>query len=121
MQVVGNVDLPATLLDYAGAAPLVPPDGRSLRPLLGSAAATWPSTLYVASGPRPDARWYEGVRTARFLYARHPWGEEELYDLVADPHELENLAGSPSETLTRLRQATKARHSCVGVEQCRPL
>jgi arylsulfatase A-like enzyme len=120
MQVVGNVDLPATLLDYAGAAPLVPQDGRSLRPLLTDPAAVWPSMLYVASGPRPDAAWYEGVRTRRYLYLRHSWGEEEMYDLVADPYELENLAGTPSNTLTWLRQQTDARHGCVGVTQCRP-
>jgi N-acetylglucosamine-6-sulfatase len=120
VQVVGNVDLPATLLDYAGAAPVLPPDGRSLRPLLGDPAAPWPSALYVASGPRPDAAWYEGVRTSQYLYLRHSWGEEEMYDLWADQYELDNLAGTPSDALTWLRAQTDARHGCIGVDQCRP-
>ncbi len=36
------------------------------------------------------------VRSERWKYVRYATGEEELYDLAADPFELENAAGAPS-------------------------
>ena len=52
--------------------------------------------------PRPD---YFGVRdvTNAFTYVEFESGETELYDLSADPAELENKAGDPSYAATRQR------------------
>jgi hypothetical protein len=36
---------------------------------------------------------YCAVRTDRYLYARYATGERELYDLEADPAQLDDLAG----------------------------
>ncbi len=61
---------------------------------------------------------YCGVRTERFLYALYATGEQELYDLEADPYQLENLArdrfcGSTRRALCSARCAGFATH-------CRP-
>jgi hypothetical protein len=39
---------------------------------------------------------YTGVRTDRYLYATYGSGEQELYDLRADPFELQNASGAPA-------------------------
>ena len=50
-----------------------------------------------------------GVRTTRWKYLiERLSGREELYDLVADPHERENLAASRPELATRLREQCRA-------------
>jgi arylsulfatase A-like enzyme len=114
---VANIDLVPTILDYAGAAPLRPPDGRSLRPLLEGDAANWshaggpwqpaPARIRpllitgVAGGsPRYPSVGYTGVRSADgWVYVKWdgPNGPRyELYDLNTDPHQLENLANDPA-------------------------
>jgi arylsulfatase A-like enzyme len=35
------------------------------------------------------------VRTAEWKYTEYSTGEVELYDLVNDPYELQNIAGKP--------------------------
>jgi arylsulfatase A-like enzyme len=37
---------------------------------------------------------YDGVRTSRYTYVRYTSGDRELYDLVRDPDEVHNLAGT---------------------------
>ena len=92
---IENVDLPATILDLAGAKPLRKLDGRSLLPLLENPAAAWPRhAALVESGPNnAGAPVYAGLRTARYLYVEYTDGERELYDLRSDPYELRNRAG----------------------------
>jgi arylsulfatase A-like enzyme len=53
------------------------------------------------------------VRSARWKYVRYSTGEEELYDLDADPSELENLAARPTEEETRSRLRARLRELCV--------
>ena len=44
---------------------------------------------------RPRGTEYEAIRTDRYKFVRY-WNDEiELYDLVADPYELDNLAPRP--------------------------
>ena len=48
-----------------------------------------------------------GVRTARFMFAHYSTGEEELYDLKADPSELRNIASERPRPTNRLRALTR--------------
>jgi arylsulfatase A-like enzyme len=62
--------------------------------LAAMAAAGRPHRLpfqLVASGPK------KMVRTHEWKYVYRAGGEDELYDLRADPHELANLAGAPEQ------------------------
>ncbi|KPH97206.1 sulfatase [Actinobacteria bacterium OK074] len=104
---VGTVDLMPTLLDAAG---LPVPDGvhgRSFLPLTGGGTDPGrPPEVFVQISEDQVGR---AVRTDRWKYAvvapdADPWRESgatayvesELYDLHADPYELDNLAGLTS-------------------------
>ncbi len=122
-QMVLNVDLAPTIIDYAGAEPLARVHGRSWAPLVdppdrASAAdgrRTWrTSWLYEYNYEKqfpytPNVR---GVRTKDWKYSHSPHGDggpdrhkAELYHLQNDPHELRNLIDEPSsaEKLQELR------------------
>jgi len=99
---VSLVDLPPTLLDACGIA--VPEDmqGRSLLPLTRGDRAGWPEEAYIEICESHLSR---AVRTKRWKYSvrkvdqgrdrgkNREFVEDCLYDLMADPYELENLAG----------------------------
>jgi arylsulfatase A-like enzyme len=97
-----NVDFAETFLDAAGIP--VPPDmqGRSLLPLLrGREPADWRTSMYYRYYHDPgdhDTRAHYGVRTRThkliYFWKKDQW---ELFDLVADPHELHNLYGQPGQ------------------------
>ena len=93
---VPDIDVPATVLDLAGIDTATDDtDGLSLVPLLlrpGSALRSHvPLARYL------DTVW-AGVRTERWKYILSATGEEELYDLLNDPDELESLHADPSYT-----------------------
>ena len=53
---------------------------------------------------------FYAIRTPQFKYARY-YGEdtcEEMYDLIADPHELNNIAADPTYTGQRTKLAQRA-------------
>lgn len=105
-ELVSLVDFPPTLLDAAG---LPVPDamqGRSVMPLLRREPVDWQDDVFVQIS---EAQVGRAVRTTRWKYSvvapdkhggKDPdsdrYVEEFLYDLYADPYELDNLAGHPS-------------------------
>jgi N-acetylglucosamine-6-sulfatase len=95
-QLVTNIDLAPTI---AAVAELDAPEmeGRSLVPLLAGQEVAWRSDFLVehVAGGRTDAPTYCAVRSDRHVYAYYATGEEELYDLRSDPHQLDNRAADP--------------------------
>lgn len=77
-------------------------DGRSLVPLLGRhppPVESWRQALLLehVGGQSPD---FHGVRTASsHKYLTYVTGERELYDLDADPDELDNQADTADPAL----------------------
>lgn len=121
-QMVQTIDLAPTVLALAGIADPTPRQGRSLVPLLAGEAPPWRDEILIeyysdTVFPRILDMGYRAVRTERHKYIDYLEldGMDELYDLVADPLELDNLMGSEraqellpplQERLARLRRQT---------------
>ncbi|MFF6776857.1 sulfatase-like hydrolase/transferase [Streptomyces sp. NPDC012637] len=120
-QPVSTVDLMPTLLDAAGIEVPAGVHGRSLRPLTGGGSEPdRPFSVFVQVSEDVIAR---AVRTDRWKYvvtapdgadawcesAADRYRETELYDLAADPYELENLVG-----LTSHRQVADGLRDALG-------
>ena len=102
---VQHIDLLPTVLDLAGAAAPDGLRGRSLGPLLVDDVDGWPERPLYAEAlySRYHFGWSElyALTTERHRYIQAP--REELYDLVADPEERENLAAGRARTVRDLR------------------
>lgn len=140
---VENLDLAPTLAQLAGATLPVPPDGRSFAALLKNPRkppATWRrlvfleqfdfrepvagpgSTLEPTDGPGgAEHTSHLGLRTSTYKFVEYATGELEYYDLVHDPYELNNLAGTLSaDRLRQLSERLQALSTCSG-STCREL
>jgi len=97
-----NVDFAPTFLDAAGLP--VPPEmqGRSLLPILrGRKPLDWRRSMYYRYYHDPgdhNTRAHYGVRTTTHKLI-HFWKKDqwELFDLAADPREMNNLYGQPGQ------------------------
>jgi arylsulfatase A-like enzyme len=109
-----NIDFAPTIADAAGV-PHPPTDGRSLLPVLAG-DPSWRSDFLVehleGTNPVPT---YCAVRSERWMYVRYTTGEEELYDLRADPYELENLAADPADRQVLADRRERLRELCSPV------
>ncbi|MDR3707250.1 MAG: sulfatase-like hydrolase/transferase [Capsulimonadaceae bacterium] len=119
-QLVSLVDLPPTILDAAGIAVPAAMQGRSLMPVLRRETTEWPDDMFVQIS---EAELGRAVRTRRWKYcvtapdknpvsdsASSTYVETYLYDLEADPYELDNLVGCAShKTVTSVMRERLAR------------
>ncbi len=105
-QLVSLVDMPPTLLDAAGIPVPSHMQGRSILPLTRGSTRGWPEEVFVQIS---EAQVGRCVRTHRWKYsvsapdktgwkdpASERYAEEFLYDLAADPHELDSRIGLES-------------------------
>lgn len=98
-RLVANIDIAPTIYQLAGIAIPADVDGLSLVPLLDGTGSwrqdllleVWPDPLLGMPFPPTVA-----VRTDRYVYAESEGDRPELYDLQADPYQLENRASNPA-------------------------
>ncbi|MEQ8847466.1 MAG: sulfatase-like hydrolase/transferase [Botrimarina sp.] len=134
---VGGDDLAATLIAQTGAKVPWRLDGHDFSRLLSDPESEWPHPVLLAQthdiygddlDPLPPTErrvrkqlpWYVLCREGRYKHIRYlvPGEGEELYDLAADPAELENLVGhaSHAEVLERMRDVARTELSRTGPE-----
>ena len=95
---VSLVDLVPTFLEVGDASIRGDVDGRSLRPLLeGESPTDWPEAVYAEyHGDEFGLYSQRMVRTAQYKFVYNGPDRNELYDLEADPAELQNLIDHPA-------------------------
>jgi arylsulfatase A-like enzyme len=90
------LDLAPTILDLAGVPVPDHMDGRSLVPLIaGDTEVDWPDAITAEFHGHHFPYPQRMIRTARYKLVVNPADINELYDLVADPHELQNRYEHP--------------------------
>lgn len=125
-QIASHIDLYPTLLDLCGVPqPAGPPlDGVSLRPLLEGRQQDWPARVLFTHNPISETNRYPGaVRTPQYRLVREirgPGGGSkakpndksasawQLYDMLADPGEKQDLAGQLPAVVADLGQRYEA-------------
>ena len=136
---VGHIDVFPTVCDVAGIEPPAWLQGESLRPLVNGEADTVRDEIFAEVNYHAAYEPMRAARTERWKYIRrfderttpvlpncddsptktlwveHGWPQrpvaaEQLYDLVFDPHETNNLAGDPAhaEALAEMQGRLRA-------------
>jgi len=105
-EMVLNLDFAPTFLDYAGVSAPAGMQGASMREVLrGRAPKDWRRSVYYHYYEYPGSpliKRHYGVRTERYklIHFYHDIDAWELYDLQADPNELNNVYGDPRHDAT---------------------
>jgi arylsulfatase A-like enzyme len=130
-KLVMSTDLAPTIAQLAGATPAHVPDGRSLVPLLSNPNAAWrrigliesigdwdpfaerllPPTFFAVRTDSTRPRFY-----ARYTTSLDPANTGEMYDIAADPYQLQNRFYDPTRRAERdwLELWMTALRSCRG-------
>lgn len=107
-----GIDIAPTIADVAGATPTITVDGRSLVPLMADPDAAWRRAsllqhtlgIWASVEPGGSPGEYYGLRIdhgSQRLFVRYPTAATgvtgELYNMAADPHQMDNLYGNPAD------------------------
>lgn len=121
-----QVDLAPTFAAWAEATTPDFVDGRSLLPLLSGepAPADWRQVLLIeqfANNPSRTEKQpaFEALRLPHLIYVEYGSDERELYDLIADPQEIENLATTADPALIAALSERVARMETCAGDMCR--
>ncbi|WP_421869180.1 sulfatase [Marinoscillum sp.] len=95
-EVVQNVDIAPTVMDFAGLGVKDHMNGNSFKPLLYDQPIAWRDTVYYEyfwERPFPQTPTVHAVRTSKYKFIRYHgiWDINELYDIENDPNEMRNL------------------------------
>jgi arylsulfatase A-like enzyme len=100
-QMVLNLDLAPTFLDYAGIEAPVEMQGESYRKILNGKKVPWRDAVYYHYYEYPAVHMVKrhyGVRTDRYklIHFYYDVDEWEMYDLEKDPSEMQSVYNDPS-------------------------
>jgi N-acetylglucosamine-6-sulfatase len=108
-----NVDFAPT---FAAAAGVASPgaEGVNFLPLLAGNTSGWRTDFLIehANATKAVVPPYCAVRNTNWIYVEYSTGEQELYDLVHDPYELNNLAGDPAYSSTQASMHARMLQLC---------
>lgn len=115
-----NVDLAPTIADMAGIELFRPPDGKSLMPVLTDQFHSWERAVLIEGhGPITELRpQFYAVRSDDWYYGEWSSGHRELYDMVADPEQLENIEADTAyaEVVQQHQEWLSELRTCAGPE-----
>ncbi|HEY3386578.1 MAG TPA: sulfatase-like hydrolase/transferase, partial [Saprospiraceae bacterium] len=99
-QLIQNIDIAPMILEMANAKKVEDMDGESFTSLLHGESKPWRDTIYYEyfwERAFPQTPTIFAVRTSQYKFIRNHgiWDINELYDLQADPNEMNNLIRSP--------------------------
>lgn len=107
-----NIDLAPTILELANVTVPASVDGESLMPLVRGNSSLWRDS-FILEQIRPNEEGYDirthGVRTTTLKWVEHvniatnQTMAEELYDLIVDPYEMQNLLPSNNTAVLDMR------------------
>jgi arylsulfatase A-like enzyme len=112
-----NLDLAPTLMQFAGASTTSLIDGQSFASLITNPNESWRDGFLIeqyeddgeerSMVSRVPA--YVGFRTSEWKYIEYVTGEQELYNLLIDPYEMNNVASLPeyASVIQELQQRIK--------------
>jgi arylsulfatase A-like enzyme len=92
---VANIDIAPTVLELAGLPIPAQMDGKSMIPLVQSGAPLRQDLLLEAWSSASAPPWI-GLRTESYMYIERAGDISELYDMLIDPYQLQNVAGDPA-------------------------
>jgi arylsulfatase A-like enzyme len=107
-RLVTNLDFAPTFSELAGAGtPAGGFAGRSLVQALDGSAPSWRSDFLTEGWP--DGLAWLTLHEARWKYTEYQDGDQELYDLLGDPYELQNVASDPANASRIAAMAARIR------------
>lgn len=96
-RLVSNADIAPTIVELAGATITGrKADGRSLVPLLIDPDTTWAEGVLLERHGGDTPSLFYAVHTTGYMYAEYANGDRELYDMVADPYQMNNVVNDPA-------------------------